>query len=200
MLENKPLDNRSKILNAAQHMLQTRGFNAFSYRDLAAEVNIKSSSVHYHFPTKEDLAVALLEKYSNAIQIRLATLNRGGTDPLVRIRNFLTWFEDIGSVDGRVCIAGMLASDFATLSTALQARVAETYEMIESWFTVQIELALEGQNDTKAPQMAMFVMSAVQGALFGARVFNQPNRIKDVVSMIDHCLLHTVQPVEDAVV
>ena len=95
MLENKPLDNRSKILNAAQHMLQTRGFNAFSYRDLAAEVNIKSSSVHYHFPTKEDLAVALLEKYSNAIQIRLATLNRGGTDPLVRIRNFLTWFDEI---------------------------------------------------------------------------------------------------------
>lgn len=194
MLENKPLDNRSKILNAAQHMLQTRGFNAFSYRDLAAEVDIKSSSVHYHFPTKEDLAVALLEKYSKAIQIRLATLNRGGSDPLVRIRNFLTWFEDIGSVDGRVCIAGMLASDFATLTPKLQEEVRETYQMIERWFAVQIELALDEGSSSDAARMAEFVMAVVQGALFGSRVFNRPSRISDAIVMIDNCLSRTVHP------
>lgn len=194
MLENKPLDNRSKILNAAQHMLQTRGFNAFSYRDLAAEVNIKSSSVHYHFPTKEDLAIALLQKYSKAIQIRLATLNRGGNDPLVRIRNFLTWFEDIGAVDGRVCVVGMLASDYATLSTKLQNEVRETYAMIERWFAVQIELALDKESETDANKMAEFVMSVVQGALFGSRVFGRPTRIGDAINMIDCCLSRTIHP------
>lgn len=193
MLENKPLDNRSKILNAAQHMLQTRGFNAFSYRDLAAEVNIKSSSVHYHFPTKEDLAIALLEKYSKSIQIRLATINRGGTDPLIRIRNFLTWFEDIGSVDGRVCVVGMLASDFATLSPKLQEEVRQTYGMIERWFTVQIELAIDESNSNlEANKLAEFIMSVIQGTLFGARVFGKPGRVIDAISLIECCLSRTI--------
>lgn len=194
MLENKPLDNRSKILNAAQHMLQTRGFNAFSYRDLAAEVNIKSSSVHYHFPTKEDLAVALLEKYSKSIQIRLATINRGGTDPLIRIRHFLTWFEDIGSVDGRVCVAGMLASDFATLSAKLQQEVRQTYEMIERWFAVQIELAIDGSNNNlEANKLAEFIMSVIQGSLFGARVFGKPSRVSDTILLVESCLSRTIK-------
>src|SRR4051812_32859483 len=57
-------DTRERIMAAARRTVQARGYNALSFRDLAAEVGIKSASVHYHFPTKGDLGAALARRYS----------------------------------------------------------------------------------------------------------------------------------------
>lgn len=59
----------AKILTVAQDLLQRKGFNGFSYRDLAAEIGIKTSSIHYHFPTKDDLALNLVRNYRQIFQI-----------------------------------------------------------------------------------------------------------------------------------
>jgi len=51
-------DIKTAILNAAERRMQFGGFGGFSFREIAADVGIKSSSVHYHFPTKENRAAA----------------------------------------------------------------------------------------------------------------------------------------------
>lgn len=53
-------NTREALLEAAAARLQTVGWASFSFRDLAEQVGIRAPSIHYHFPTKADLGVALV--------------------------------------------------------------------------------------------------------------------------------------------
>jgi TetR/AcrR family transcriptional repressor of nem operon len=58
-------DMKTAIMDAAERRIQAGGFGGFSFREIAADVGIKSSSVHYHFPTKEDLAAAVVRRWAD---------------------------------------------------------------------------------------------------------------------------------------
>ncbi|GGK53447.1 regulatory protein, tetR family [Pseudomonas koreensis] len=111
-------DNRTLILAAASELLKARGFNAFSYRDLAARVGIKSSSVHYYFPTKQDLGHALLQEYREAMREALTSLDLRAC-VAERLRGLVALFAGTAEQD-QWCLAGMLASDYATLDEPLR--------------------------------------------------------------------------------
>ena len=49
-----PDATRSRILDVAEQLVQTRGFNGFSYADISAELGITKASLHYHFATKAE--------------------------------------------------------------------------------------------------------------------------------------------------
>src|SRR6476661_5042238 len=55
------------IMDAAERRMRIGGFNSFSFREIAADVGVKSSSVHYHFPTKEKLAAAVIHRYTDEV-------------------------------------------------------------------------------------------------------------------------------------
>ena len=55
------METKEKIVTEAITFIMTRGTNAFSYKDISKEIGIKTSSIHYYFPTKNDLIVAVLE-------------------------------------------------------------------------------------------------------------------------------------------
>jgi AcrR family transcriptional regulator len=48
-------DRRDQILKTAERMFSERGYHATSMRDLAAELNVKGSSLYSHISGKEDL-------------------------------------------------------------------------------------------------------------------------------------------------
>src|SRR5262249_60601726 len=68
------LTTRERVLDVAERLAQTRGFNGFSYADIAAEVGITTASLHYHFPAKADLGRALVERYTDGFQSALAAI------------------------------------------------------------------------------------------------------------------------------
>ncbi|HJT14927.1 MAG TPA: helix-turn-helix domain-containing protein, partial [Dongiaceae bacterium] len=57
-------ETRARILDVAQGLIQQRGYNGFSYRDIADEVGIRAPTIHYYFPAKADLAAALVDRYA----------------------------------------------------------------------------------------------------------------------------------------
>jgi TetR/AcrR family transcriptional repressor of nem operon len=57
-------DVAAAIMDAAERRMRKGGFSGFSFREIAADVGVKSSSVHYHFPTKENLAAAVIQRYT----------------------------------------------------------------------------------------------------------------------------------------
>ena len=69
------MEMKEQILTSAQRLVQQRGFNGFSYADIAAEVGIRKASLHHHFATKTDLALALIEGYSAALNTELARIS-----------------------------------------------------------------------------------------------------------------------------
>ncbi len=172
-------DSRARVLGAARALLAQRGFNAFSFRDLAAAVDIKSSSVHHHFATKEDLGVALVRAYAVEMRAFFERLEAEGPhDPAARLQAFVALFVATAGEGDRLCLAGMLASDFATLGDALRAEVTAFFAMVEHWLAVQIA-ALGGARPSQAARRhARFLMSALEGALMSARVFGEPVRVR----------------------
>src|ERR1700761_601428 len=60
-------DMKTDIMDAAERRMQAGGFSGFSFREIATDVGIKSSSVHYHFPTKDDLAAAIVRRWGEGV-------------------------------------------------------------------------------------------------------------------------------------
>src|SRR5260370_42077550 len=56
-----------EIMDGAERRMRIGGFNGFSFREIAADVGVKSSSVHYHFPTKGKLAAAVVHRYTDEV-------------------------------------------------------------------------------------------------------------------------------------
>src|SRR3954464_1394603 len=108
-------DTRTVILDAAQELLQTRGFNAFSIKDLAERVEIRTSSVHYHFPTKTDLCRALISRHRKRVAAVLAGIDEQVTDPRKKLERFAAVFRSTIESGNRMCPFGMLAADSETL-------------------------------------------------------------------------------------
>ena len=58
-------ERASQIIDIAIKMIREGGYHSFSFRQIASELGIKSASIHYHFPSKEDLGVAVVKRYSD---------------------------------------------------------------------------------------------------------------------------------------
>src|SRR5665811_420547 len=70
-----PANTRSRILDTSERLVQVRGFNGFSYADVAAELSLTKASLHYHFPSKAELGEALITRYAERFAQALATID-----------------------------------------------------------------------------------------------------------------------------
>ena len=162
----------TQLLDAAQEMVQTRGYNAFSYRDLAERVGIRTASIHYHFPAKSDLGNALLERYREAVGSALGRILEEHADAPDRLRAYAALLEGVLTCGDRVCLGGMLASDFATLPDEMQRGVTRFIQEHERWLTEVLEqgrasgtLRFQGP----AGEAATAFFGGLEGAMLVAR-------------------------------
>ena len=72
----------TEIMDAAERRMRIGGFNGFSFREIAADVGVKSSSVHYHFPTKENLAATVARRYTQRVAEYIDRETAAGVDPV----------------------------------------------------------------------------------------------------------------------
>jgi TetR/AcrR family transcriptional repressor of nem operon len=70
------------IMNSAERRIRIGGFHGFSFREIASDVGVKSSSVHYHFPTKEKLAAAVIHRYTEQVAELIDEGSANGADPI----------------------------------------------------------------------------------------------------------------------
>ena len=121
MPELTPNDKAAQILDAARESIMERGYNGFSFRDIAAKVGIKSASIHYHFPTKADLAEATAKAYREAFSNLLKELTAPDAPGLLRAYGALFVFTLRDQ--GRVCLGGVLVVDSSTLPGQVRQEV-----------------------------------------------------------------------------
>src|SRR3954464_13552034 len=127
-------DTRRELLDLAETLVRTRGYNGFSYRDLADQIGIKTASIHYHFPTKGDLGGALIENERELFARNLAQLDAEEKDPRRRLERFIQLFQatTIGC-GNRMCLGAMLAVEQQTLPEAVGRAVRRLFEENEGW-------------------------------------------------------------------
>lgn len=164
-------DKRDHLQNIAQVHVQKGGLKGLSFRTLADEAGIKSSSVHYYFPEKADLAEALIAQYADALLARLDEISAKDKWSLKKkLSAFIGIFESVAK-DDAVCLCGMLAAEFDNLSADNRAQLSEVFRGMEKWLasvfaTHQDEL----QTSLSATQLARSVVAGLEGALLIDRV------------------------------
>src|SRR5580700_2765675 len=77
------------ILDASEQLAQTRGYNGFSYADVAAQLGVTKASLHYHFPSKAQLGTALIERYQRTFGTALDAIDGETEDPAEKLRRYV---------------------------------------------------------------------------------------------------------------
>lgn len=152
-------DTTSAILDSAERRIRSAGYSGFSFRDVAADVGVKSSSVHYHFPAKEKLAAAVARRYTDrfvkAVDAEMAT----GIDVVQAWRDV---FRKALRRDGRMCLCGALAATSHDLADEVRLEVKRFFEL-------GIEKLQEGGLDRGT---AIRILSALEGAMLTANILD----------------------------
>lgn len=185
-------DTKAELAKVAMEMIQTRGYHAFSYQDLAERLNIRKASIHYHFPTKEDLAVELLGRSKVRFadwRARLAT--RGELSAETKLEAYVDYFADVSANCTRVCPCGTLASEWTALPEKLQKAVSSLIEVHRMWLKETLEQGRKEGTiamETTAEEQAQFVYAGVQGGMQFARAQNNPGFFRAVTRQVLNAL------------
>jgi TetR/AcrR family transcriptional regulator, transcriptional repressor for nem operon len=153
----------TQILNAAEALMRDSGYHAFSFREIATELSIKSASVHYHFPTKEALGNAVTKRYTDNF---LAVLGEPQAHP-DPIDYYISAFRQSLEADGRACLCGILASESGRLPESMRNTLKDFNLKNLAW----LERALSSQQDwtnKRRREMAHIIFSAMEGAMIFA--------------------------------
>src|SRR5512133_1734450 len=120
-------DTAQKILDLAEHLVQTRGFNGFSYADIAGPLGMTKASLHYHFPAKAELGRSLIGRYEGKFLAALALIDDSARKPKEKLRRYARLYADVLR-GGRMCLCGMLAAEYATLPKGMQAELKHFFD------------------------------------------------------------------------
>lgn len=163
-------DTRNQIIDLADEFIRTRGFNAFSYADIAGIMEVRNAAIHYHFPSKTDLGTSVIDRELETIA-RARQEYRGlpGDEQLKKAIE--TSFSR--SISQKICLPGALTPEYITLPPPLQDKVRELCCTILDWMTACLEkgrgegrLSFQGA----AGDRALLVISGLLSSLLLSRV------------------------------
>lgn len=178
-------DTAGEILDAAEELLQRRGFNAFSYHHIAVRLGVRHAAVHYHFPVKEDLGVALIARYREQFA-QWREQAAAMPDELTRLQQYFRRFLKFLDSGGRCCPGGVLATEYEALPEAMRMGARELAHDHYDWLSSLLQRGRDaGQMHFKGhpADKAAEVSAALQGGLQLARVAG-PERFHQVVSQL----------------
>ncbi len=183
----------TSILDIAQELAQTRGYNAFSYRDISEVIGIKTSSIHYYFPTKGDLGEALVKRYRNNFKTALSLIDEQTHDPLKKLNLYMEIFKKTLHIENKVCLCGMLAADFTTLPQEVQAQVTSFFSDNETWLAKTLRTGKEHgcfHLNTSVDATAKIIIDTLEGAMMTARSFGDLKRFTNMTKWLLKSLTH----------
>jgi TetR/AcrR family transcriptional repressor of nem operon len=177
-------DTASRILDVAERLAQVRGFNGFSYADIAAELGITKAALHYHFASKADLGEALIGRYSARFGEALAVIDADTLAAPAKLRGYAELYLDVLR-NRRMCLCGMLAAEYPTLPDAMQASVVSFFNQNETWLQHVLE---QGRSDGSlhftgsARDTARMIISCLEGAMLVTRPYGDIPRFQDTAA------------------
>jgi TetR/AcrR family transcriptional repressor of nem operon len=166
-----PGDTATRILDVGDRLVQTRGYNGFSYADVAGELSITTASLHYHYRAKRILGQALVDRYATRFLAALEAISTGGLAPPAELRAYVSLYRGVLE-QGRMCLCGMLAAEQQTLPQGMRTSLAGFFDENEAWLAGVVERgrAQHAIRDDGTPsrEVARTVLGALEGGMLVA--------------------------------
>jgi TetR/AcrR family transcriptional repressor of nem operon len=185
-----------RILDVAEELVQTRGFNAFSYADVAAALGLTKAALHYHFPGKAELGEAVVSRYATRFLAALDAIDAGRQGARDKLESYADLYAGVLSTQ-RMCLCGMLAAEYTTLPEAIRRALCGFFDANDAWLSAVLELGrTEGSLsfDGEALETARLLVAALEGAMLVARPFNDAGRFATTARRLIDGLVGGVAP------
>lgn len=182
-------DTKTQILDVAQDLIQRFGVNGMSYQDISDSVGIRKASIHTHFPKKDDLVIALLDRYSDRFFRIVDGILASSDSPEVKLRRYCGLFETTlrsGDQD-KTCLCAMLGAETVTLSERLTERVRSFYQANEERLTDLLETGRQDHSfrfpgETQA--LASLVFTVLEGGILVVRVHGGAEKFHQMIEQL----------------
>lgn len=185
-----------RVLDAGQELIQTRGFSAISFQDIASEVGIKKPSIIHHFPTKAELGVVIIRRYRDTFAAQLQEISEDSAkSSWDALEFYFSPYLFFASTPDKVCLCGALAGEMPALPETMRVEVKQFMEAHQQWLE---EILLRGSgrgefSSIDSPELlSRMIFNSLQGSLLVKRSTEDLSQLEDVIAAITN-LLQTTQ-------
>lgn len=175
-----------RILDAGQELIQTGGFSAMSFQDIASEVGIRKPSIIHHFATKAELGVAIIRRYRDTFAAQLQQISE---DPAKSswdaLEFYFSPYRFFASTPDKVCLCGALAGEIPVLPEVMRVEVKQFIEAHQRWLE---EILREGVERGElvlidSPQsLSRVIFNSLQGSLLVRRSTGDVSQLKEIIN------------------
>lgn len=192
------MSTRENILEVAENFILERGYNAFSFQDLADMVGIKKASIHYHYPTKEDLGRAIVQKFRLDFKEWAKNLDNQGFSHAEKLDAYFLTYKRFITQRDKICLSGVLGAELNSLSEGMQEELRGFFQdrfkwlkqlLIDGLYHGEFKFTLDVDSQT------MLILASVQGVLQIARTNNSPEYFLTVTRVLKNNLIGMQMPV-----
>lgn len=168
-----------RILQSAEDQARSGGYNAFSFREIAKEIGIKSASIHYHFPTKADLAAVLARRYTDKFIAHLNAIEDKGGSLFDTLSDYADLFYHALKTDQKMCLCGLFAAEMDVLPTEVQQETRGFFEANLNWLEKQLTAHQVAEPKTQAMQL----LAKMEGAMLLGKAFESEDYFRQAIDL-----------------
>lgn len=114
-------------------LVQERGYNGFSYADIADAIGIRKASIHYHFPSKQDLVQAVLRRYRKEFMDKLQQINDQDPSGKQKLESFFKLYRETLENNTKLCLCSMMAAELNSFPTEIRDELNQFFKANTVW-------------------------------------------------------------------
>lgn len=186
--EKPELGTRAELLGQARRLLLEKGYNGFSFQDLADHLRIRKASIHYYFASKTALLEDLITDFDRAFDEFMAEC--APLPPDEKMRRYFRLFRRI-TEEGYLCPAGALSVDSSALPASCRKRLMEYQGKHRRWVRAVLEegRGREFHRKIEPKEDSLLLGAALQGILQIARLHEAPVLVGQVIDSLERKIL-----------
>jgi TetR/AcrR family transcriptional repressor of nem operon len=179
-------DTAGRILDAAEALVQVRGFNGFSYADVASELGVTKAALHYHFAGKAELGHALVSRYASRFAGALEAIDAVEPDAPRKLAAYAQLYLDVLQ-HNRMCLCGMLAAEYQTLPGPIRESLVAFFDNNERWLGAVLDAGRAAGTvhfNGSPAEAARMIVGALEGAMLLARPYGDAARFETAAAQL----------------
>ena len=185
---NATSDARTRLLDAALHVIRAQGYSATTVDDICRTAGFTKGAFFHHFKSKEDLAVAAAKHFSEMAERLFGTAPyRERDDPLERLFGYIDFRCAMlaGPVPDFTCLLGTMVQEAYDTHPAIR-RACETYIDAHARgvaHDIALAKARHAPAATWSPEsLAFYTQAVLQGAFVLAKARGGPEVARECVA------------------
>ncbi len=167
--------SKTRLLEAAMNVIRARGYTATRIEDICEAAGVTKGSFFHHFSTKEELAVAAADYWSEITSAFFAeSAYHNAADPLERLLAYIDLRKAMirGELAEFTCLAGTMAQEVYATHPAIRDACGQSISSHAATLIPDIQAAIDKygvHGDWTAESLALMTQVAIQGAFVVAK-------------------------------